>query len=75
MIILKYLEVDLKSDSAEELLNCLARAKDDSLVRLIIEIIKGRTAIRADAHTKSVFDARLEELKRWLRDDGFEAEE
>ena len=72
MIVLKYLDVDLASVSAEELLDRLAHTKDDSLVGLLIEIIEGRTAIRADAHTKSVFDARLEELKRRLRADGFE---
>jgi hypothetical protein len=72
LLVLKHLDVDLVTVSAEDLLTHLAYARNERLIGLLLELIAGTTAVRADAFTKSVFDARLEELHRRLRADGFE---
>ena len=56
----------------DDFCHVLSTASPDALTGLLVEIIGGTTAIRADAPTKYVFDGRLADFRRQLRSDGFE---
>lgn len=72
LLILKHMNLDHQHFDTSTLLDLTAAATPEEMTGLLVELVGGTTAIRADAPTKHVFDARVGELRRRLRTDGFE---
>ena len=71
LLFLKHLNESRVDTTSHTLLTLVNYATPDQLVGLLAELLTDRTAIRTDAPTKYVFDARRDELRRCLRADGF----
>ena len=75
LLLIKHLNADPNPFTIDICFNILASAQPDAMAGLLVEIVAGRTEIRADAHRKYVFDARHTDLRRQLRADGFDVVE
>jgi hypothetical protein len=72
LLLIKHLDHDPSSMTTTDLLDITAAAGPEQMAGLLVELLNDRTAVRADAPTKYVFDGRLADLRRRLRADGFE---
>lgn len=72
LLLLKHLDQDLWPVTTHALLELTANAASESVAGLLVELLSGNTAVRAEAPTKYVFDGRLADLRARLRADGFE---
>jgi hypothetical protein len=72
LLFLKHFGEDVWPIDSGRLLEATASAGPEPMAGLLIELVSGNTAIRADAPTKYVFDGRLADLRGRLRADGFE---
>ena len=75
LLLIKHLNADPEPFTVDHLLHIVTTAPADELTGLLVEIVGGRTVIRADAPTKYVFDARHADLCGQLRADGFDVVE
>ena len=75
LLLFKHLDANPEPFTAEHHLRIVTTAPADKLTGLLVEIVGGRTVIRADAPTKYVFEARHAELCGQLRADGFDVVE
>lgn len=57
------------------ILDAVQDGTESQLAALVGELVREKSAIRADAGTKYVFDGRWRELERWLLFDGWAVEE
>jgi hypothetical protein len=69
---MKHCEYDIEDASTDILLRAAREAPADQMAGLLVELLSNSTAIREDAPTKYVYDARLADLRGHLRADGFE---
>lgn len=72
LLFLKHFGEDVWPIDTDRLLEATTSAAPEPIAGLLIELLSGNTAIRADAPTKYVFDGRLADLRGRLRADGFE---
>lgn len=72
LLFLKHFNIDQQYYDTDSLLQLTSSATPEEMTGLLVELVGGQTAIRADAPAKHVFDARIGELARRLRADGFE---
>jgi hypothetical protein len=75
LLVIKHLDFDPPRITTDVLLEALGSAGDEALTGLLVEVVGGTTAIRADAPRKGVFDARHADLRGRPRADGFEVVE
>jgi hypothetical protein len=72
LLLIKHFDDDLPAVTTNTLLDAVTWARPDNMAGLLLELLSGATAVRADAPTKYVFDGRLADLRGRLRADGFE---
>jgi hypothetical protein len=72
LLLLKHLGQDIWPIDTHKLLYVLNGADAEGMAGLLVELLAGRTAVRADAPRKFVFDGRLDDFRGRLRADGFE---
>jgi hypothetical protein len=72
LLFIKHLDVEPYGFATETLLTELAVANAPAVAGLLVELLADQTAVRADAPVKTVYDKRLEDLRRRLRADGYE---
>lgn len=72
LLFLKHMNLDQQYFSSSTLHDLAVSASPDEMTGLLVEVVGGATAIRADAPSKKVFDARVGELRQRLRTDGFD---
>ena len=75
LLLIKHLDTDPAPFTVDNLLYIVTSAQPDAMAGLFVELVGGRTAVRANAPTKYVFDGRLTDLRRRLRADGFDVVE
>ena len=72
LLLLKHLDRDLWPITTHALLELAETAGPEQMAGLLVELLTGNTAVRANAPTKYVFDGCLADLRARLRADGFE---
>lgn len=72
LLLLKHFDRDLWPITTHDLLELASAAGPEQMAGLLVELLTGNTAVRADAPTKYVFDGRLVDLRARLRTDGFD---
>jgi hypothetical protein len=75
LLLIKHLNCDPSPFTTDTLFHIVRAAEADDMAGLLVELVGGRTALRADAPTKYVFDGRLADFRGRLRADGFEVVE
>ena len=71
LLFLKHFNYD-RLLTTSDMLDAVSVAPPDKMAGLLVALLSGATAVRADAPTKYVFDGRLADLRGRLRADGFE---
>lgn len=72
LLLLKHLDRDLWPINIDDLLEIAAAAEPAAMTGLLVELLSGNTAVRAEAPIKHVFDSRLANFGANLRADGYE---